>query len=90
MKSSTLSHRLHAFEVTLLGLAGGEFLPLPRSKGAAFPSCSPAMGSPPLPLMSLKDKMLSQKSGNSTLQKLSCPDWVCCLLKTPGDLFFGM
>jgi len=26
-----------AFEVTLSGLAGGEYLPLPASKGLAFP-----------------------------------------------------
>jgi hypothetical protein len=38
--------RPFALTVTLLGFAGGEFLPLPRSKGAAFPSRSPATGSP--------------------------------------------
>jgi simple sugar transport system ATP-binding protein len=57
--------------VTLLGLAGGEFLPLPRSKGAAFPSCSPATGSPPLPLISLKDEMLSQKFQETTERQRS-------------------
>jgi len=29
--------RFHAFEVTLSGFAGGEYLPLPASKGLAFP-----------------------------------------------------
>ena len=29
--------RFHAFEVTLSGLAGGEYLPLPASEGLAFP-----------------------------------------------------
>jgi hypothetical protein len=31
----------------IAGLAGKEFLPLPRSKGAAFASCSLSTGSPP-------------------------------------------
>ncbi len=33
----------------LSGFAGGEFLPLPRSEGAAFPSLLMLEGSPPLP-----------------------------------------
>jgi len=32
-----LSLRFSAFGVTLSGLAGGEYLPLPASKGLAFP-----------------------------------------------------
>jgi len=32
-----LSLRFSASAVTLSGLAGGEYLPLPRSKGGAFP-----------------------------------------------------
>ena len=32
-----LSLRFSACEVTLSGLAGGEYLPLPASKGPAFP-----------------------------------------------------
>ena len=35
--SSPLSLRFSASEVTLSGLAGGEYLPLPASKGLAFP-----------------------------------------------------
>jgi hypothetical protein len=31
------SFRFSAFEVTLSGFAGGEYLPLPSSKGLAFP-----------------------------------------------------
>jgi hypothetical protein len=31
------SPHFHALAVTLLGFAGGESLPLPRSKGGAFP-----------------------------------------------------
>ncbi len=36
-KRTPLSLRFSAFEVTLSGLAGGEYLPLPASKGLAFP-----------------------------------------------------
>jgi len=41
------SSRSDAFEVTLSRFAGGECLPLPGSKGRAFPSCSPSRGAPP-------------------------------------------
>ena len=44
-----LSLRSQAHAVTLSGFAGGEFLPLRRSKGAAFPSCSSSRGTLPLP-----------------------------------------
>jgi hypothetical protein len=56
------------------GFAGGKFLPLTRSKGAVFPSfrlyseqaCLPLRSLPPRALMSLMDKILSRKPGNST------------------------
>jgi hypothetical protein len=57
-----LSLRFSAFEVTLSGVAGGEYLPLPRSKGGAFPSCSPSVGAPLLSQISLIN--------NSVLRKL--------------------
>jgi hypothetical protein len=41
--------------VTLPGFAGGECLPLPRSKGGVFPFPLTLGGAPPLPLMSLRD-----------------------------------
>jgi hypothetical protein len=36
-KEDPLSPRFRAFAVTLPGIAGGEYLPFPRSKGGAFP-----------------------------------------------------
>jgi hypothetical protein len=44
-----LSLRLHAFEVTLSGFAGGEYLPLPASKGLVFPFLLTLDGSPTSP-----------------------------------------
>jgi len=44
-----LSLHSQAHAVTQSGFAGGEFLPLPRSKGAAFPCLLILEGSPPLP-----------------------------------------
>jgi len=37
MSEDPCPFRFPAFEVTLSGLAGGEYLPLPASKGLAFP-----------------------------------------------------
>jgi len=37
---------LHGFRSDPIGLAGGEYLPLPRSKGGAFPSLLTSMGTP--------------------------------------------
>ncbi len=51
-----------AFEVTLSGLADGEYLPIPASKGLAFPFLlTLAMGTPPLQHFTLKDKSFLQK-----------------------------
>jgi hypothetical protein len=46
---ATGSLRSQAHAVTLSAFAGGEFLPLPHSKGAAFPFLLILEGSPPLP-----------------------------------------
>jgi hypothetical protein len=43
MRGKPLSLRVSASEVTLSGLAGGEYLPLPASKGPAFPFPSTAL-----------------------------------------------
>jgi hypothetical protein len=40
-----------AFELTLSGLAGGEYLPLPASKGLAFPFLLTLDGYPTSPAM---------------------------------------
>ena len=45
-----MSLRFHAFEVTLSGFAGGEYLPLPASKGLAFPSLLTLDGYPTSPV----------------------------------------
>jgi len=42
-----LSPRFNTSEVTLSGLAGGEYLPLPASKGPAFPLRSAELTSKP-------------------------------------------
>ncbi|NIQ40105.1 MAG: hypothetical protein GTN81_16205 [Proteobacteria bacterium] len=52
------SLRSHALAVTLSRFAGGESLPLPRSKGGAFPFLLTCDGTPPLPLTSLRDKRI--------------------------------
>ncbi len=41
-----ISLRSHALALTLSGLTGGESLPLPRSKGGAFPFLLALEGSP--------------------------------------------
>ena len=46
MKENLLSLRFQGFAVTLSGFARGEYLPLPRSKGGAFPSLLTLDGSP--------------------------------------------
>jgi hypothetical protein len=60
-----LSLRFSAFEVTLSGVAGGEYLPLPRSKALrwrGFPLLLTLGGAPLLPQISLMN--------NSVLRKL--------------------
>jgi hypothetical protein len=48
--------------VTLSGLAGGEYLPLPASKGLAFPFLLTLEGyTPPLQQSTLKDNGFSPK-----------------------------
>ena len=44
-----LSPRFRAFAVTLSGFADGEYLPLPRSKGGAFPFLLTFGGCPTAP-----------------------------------------
>ena len=46
MKENLLSLRFQGFAVTLSGFARGEYLPLPRSKGGAFPSLLTLGGGP--------------------------------------------
>jgi hypothetical protein len=53
-KSTPLSLCSDALAVTLPGFAGEECLPLPRSKGGAFPFLLTLGGAPPLPRMSLR------------------------------------
>ncbi|UCH01055.1 MAG: hypothetical protein JSU78_03655, partial [Deltaproteobacteria bacterium] len=40
---------LQGFRSDPIGFAGGEYLPLPRSKGGAFPFLLTSMGAPLLP-----------------------------------------
>jgi hypothetical protein len=51
MSENLLSFRFRVFEVTLLGVAGGEYLPLPASKGLAFPFLLTLEGYPTSPAM---------------------------------------
>ncbi len=50
-----ISLRSLALALTLSDLAGGEYLPLPRSKGGVFPFLLALDGSPTLPQASLRD-----------------------------------
>ncbi len=50
-----ISLRSLALALTLSGLAGGEYLPLPRSEGGVFPFLLALDGAPPLPQTSLRD-----------------------------------
>jgi hypothetical protein len=56
-----LSFRFPAFEVTLSGLAGGEYLPLPASKGLAFPFLLTLDGYPTSPAMYAQGQRFSPK-----------------------------
>jgi hypothetical protein len=58
-----LSLRSEAHAVTLSGFAGGEFLPLPASKGRAFPFLLTLDGTPTASAMSLRDKRLPKNGG---------------------------
>jgi hypothetical protein len=60
-KSTPLSVRSDALAVTLPGFAGEECLPLPRSKGGAFPFLLTLGGAPPLPRISLRDNGVDYK-----------------------------
>ncbi|NIQ37315.1 MAG: hypothetical protein GTN81_01805 [Proteobacteria bacterium] len=53
-----ISLHSHRLAVTLSRFAGGESLPLPRSKGGAFPFLLSFDGTPPLPLTPLRDKRI--------------------------------
>ncbi len=50
-----------AFEVTFSGLAGGEYLPLPASKGLAFPSLLTLDGYPTSPAIDAQGQGFSPK-----------------------------
>ena len=50
-----------AFEVTLSGLAGGEYLPLPASKGLAFPFLLTLDGYPTSPAIYAQGQRFSPK-----------------------------
>jgi len=56
---------LHGFRSDPIGLAGGEYLPLPRSKGGAFPFLLTSMGTP-LHTYNLRSEIMgsTQNSGN--------------------------
>jgi hypothetical protein len=66
-KRTPLSLRFSASEVTLSGFAGGEYFPLPASKGLAFPFRSaepfglPSMGTPLLQQIALADNGVLHK-----------------------------
>jgi len=64
---SLLSLRSQAHAVTQSGFAGGEFLPLPRSKGAAFPCLLILEGAPPLP-QRRSETAGSHKNGGTPLK----------------------
>jgi len=59
---------LHGFRSDPIGFAGGEYLPLPASKGLAFPFLLTSMGAPLLPA-NLRSEIMgpTQNSGNSGL-----------------------
>jgi hypothetical protein len=61
---SLLSLRSEAHAVTLSGFAGGEFLPLPASKGRAFPFLLTLDGTPTASAMSLRDTRLPKMGGS--------------------------
>jgi hypothetical protein len=71
-----LSLRFSDFEVTLSEVAGGEYLPLPRSKGGAFPSCSPSVGAPLLSQISLMNNGVLRR-----LRKLHLNVFIAIFLK---------
>jgi len=54
--------RFNAFEVTLTGFAGGEYLPLPRSQGPAFPFLLTLDQYPTSPADFTQGQRCSQKS----------------------------
>jgi len=59
---------LHGFRSDPIGFAGGEYLPLPASKGLASPFLLTSMGAP-LHTYNLRSEIMgsTQKSGNSEL-----------------------
>jgi len=57
-----LSLRFSPSEVTLLGLAGGEYLPLPASKGPAFPFLLTLDGDPTSPVICAQEQRCSPKT----------------------------
>ncbi len=71
---SLLSLRSQAHAVTLSGFAGGEFLPLPRSKGAVFPFLLILEGSPTASATSLRDSRAAIEWGiSSFITSLTSP-----------------
>jgi len=62
-KPTPLSLCSDALAVTLPGFAGEECLPLPRSKGGAFPFLLTLEGAPPLPQKSLRCNGVHRKLG---------------------------
>jgi len=54
--------RSNAFEVTLSGFAGGEYLPLPASKGLAFPFLLTLEGYPISPATYAQEQRSPPKS----------------------------
>jgi len=56
---------LHGFRSDPIGLAGGEYLPLPRSKGGAFPFLLTSMGAPLLPA-NLRSEIMGSTQNQET------------------------
>jgi len=57
---------LKGFRSDPIGLAGGEYLPLPHSKGGAFPFLLTSMGTPLLPANLRSEIMGSTKNRESS------------------------
>ena len=68
-----LSFRFSAFEVTLSGFAGGEYLPLPASEGPAFPFLLTLDGYPTSPAIYAQGQRCSlniKHSGNTRVSNI--------------------
>jgi hypothetical protein len=69
MRGTPLSLRFSAYGVTLSGLAGGEYLPLPASKGPAFPFLLTLDGYPTPPADFAQGQRSSSRKQSNTRTK---------------------